>query len=173
MAPCPVIGAIEPGAQAVAAVDGPVGIIGDLATIQSGAHADAIRRGSPKAVLHTLACPLLENLVEEGWLDDPIADAICRRYLNQIPFEAHTLLLASTHYALLLPSLTRTRPSTQWLDSGELTALAVEQQLRSGTGFRTASARGSLRILLTDTTPRLKARAERFLGEPVEAVEPV
>ena len=173
VAPCPVIGAIEPAAQAVAAVDGPVGLIGSLATIHSGAHQEAILRLNPEAVLHALACPLLENLAEEGWLDDPITDAICRRYLNQIPFEAHTVLLGSTQYSRLLPSLNRTRPSTQWLDSSELTALAVEQLLRSGLGFRTASAQGALRILLTDITPRLQATAETLLAAPLTALEPV
>lgn len=169
--PCPVIGVLEPGAQAAAAAAGPVGVIGTSATIGSGAYEAAILRHNPKAIVHSLACPLLENLAEEGWLDDPITDAICRRYLNQIPFEVHTIVLGCTQYPILLPSLTRTRPDTQWLDSGELTAKAVEKLLGGGLGFRTASAQGTLRILLTDLTPELKAAGQRFLGASLEAVE--
>jgi glutamate racemase len=45
-APCPVIGVIEPGAEAAAAVTGPVGVIGTLATIQSGARAEPTRTPS-------------------------------------------------------------------------------------------------------------------------------
>ena len=169
-APCPVIGVIEPGAEAAAA-QGPVGVVGTLATIQSGAYEDAIRRRNPEAVIHSLACPLLVSFAEEGWLDDPITDAVCRRYLNQIPFEVHTVVLGCTHYPILLPSLARTRPGTTWLDSGELAAQAVERLLRGGLGFRTASASGGLRILLTDASSRLKEVGERFLAEPLESVD--
>jgi len=171
VAPCPVIGVIEPGAEAAAAVAGPVGVIGTLATIQSGAYEDAIRRRNPQAVIHSLACPLLVGFAEEGWLDDPITDAVCRRYLNQIPFEVRTVVMACTHYPILLPSLTRTRPGTTWLDSGELTARTVDKMLQGSLGYRTASARGSLRILLTDAGSRLKDVGERFLAEPLESVD--
>jgi glutamate racemase len=169
-APCPVIGVIEPGAEAAAAQPGPVGVIGTLATIQSGAYEDAIRRRNPEAVVHSLPCPLLVSFAEEGWLDDPITDAVCRRYLNQIPFEVRTVVLGCTHYPVLMPSLARTRPGTTWLDSGELTARCVEQLLQGALGFRTASARGDLRILLTDAGSRLKEVGERFLAEPLESV---
>jgi glutamate racemase len=170
-APCPVIGVIEPGAEAAAAVPGPVGVIGTLATIQSGAYEDAIRRRNPEAAVHSLACPLLVGFAEEGWLDDPITDAVCRRYLNQIPFEVHTVVMGCTHYPVLLPSLARTRPGTTWLDSGELTAATVERQLRGGLGFRTASDRGRLRVLLTDAGTRIQEVGGRFLGEPLESME--
>lgn len=171
VAPCPVIGVIEPGAEAAAAMAGPVGVIGTLATIQSGAYEDAIRRRRPGAVIHSLACPLLVPFAEEGWMDDPITDAVCRRYLNQIPFEVRTVVMACTHYPLLLPSLARTRPGTNWLDSGEYTARTVDQMLQGSLGYRTASARGSLRILLTDASSRLQEVGERFLCEPLESVD--
>jgi glutamate racemase len=170
-APCPVIGVIEPGAEAAAAVAGPVGVIGTLATIQSGAYEDAIRRRRPEAEVHSLACPLLVAFAEEGWLDDPITDAVCRRYLNQIPFQVKTVVLGCTHYPVLLPSLVRTRPDTTWLDSGEWTAKAVDRLLQGSLGYRTASDRGLLRILLTDAGSRLREVGERFLAEPLESLE--
>ena len=169
--PIPVLGVIEPGAEEAARVQGPVGVIGTLATIQSGAYEEAIRRRNPKAVIHSLACPLLVGFAEEGWLDDPITDAVCRRYLNQLPYEVTTVVLGCTHYPVLLPSLARTRPGTQWLDSGELAARTVDAMLRGSLGYRTASARGSLRILLTDAGTRLKEVGERFLSEPLETVD--
>jgi glutamate racemase len=171
VAPCPVIGVIEPGAEAAAAVSGAVGVIGTLATIQSGAYEEAIRRRKPDAVIYSLACPLLAAFAEEGWLDDPITDAVCRRYLNQIPFEAHTIVLGCTHYPALLPSLARTRPATTWLDSGELTARTVDAMLKGSLGYRTASARGGLRILLTDAGSRFQEAGGQFLGEPLESVD--
>jgi glutamate racemase len=168
---CPVIGVIEPGAEAAAAVTGPVGVIGTLATVQSGAYEDAIRRHRPDAVVHSLACPLLVGFAEEGWLDDPITDAVCRRYLNQIPFEVRTIVLGCTHYPVLLASLARTRPDAVWLDSGELAAKSVDRLLQGRLGYRTDSDRGALRILLTDAGSRLREVGERFLAEPLESLE--
>jgi len=170
-APCPVLGSIEPGARAAAQATGPVGLLATPAALLGGAFEAAIRQHQPGAVLHPLACPLLDALAEEGWTDDPITDAIARRYLNQIPFEAHTVLLGGAHYAQLQPSLNRVRGNTHWLDTGELTALAAEELLKGGLGFRTESAHGTLSVLLTDVTQRRRAAAERFLGEPLGALE--
>ena len=171
--PCPVLGCIEPAARAAAEGTGPIGLIASRAALLGGAFEAAIRQRQPAAILHPLACPLLEALAEEGWQDDPITDAICRRYLNEIPFEAHTVLLGCAPYAQLLPSLRRVRGNTRWLDTGELTALAVEALLKGGLGFRTDSARGQLRVLLTDLTERSRAAGERFLGGPLDQLEAV
>lgn len=175
VSPCPVVGVIEPGAEAAAQVKGPVGIIGTLATISSASYNEAILRHDPNKTIHSVACTLLVPLAEEGWFDDPITDAIARRYLNQLPFEVKTIVLGCTHYPTLLPSLERTRPDTHWVDSGEVTALSVDRLLKGSLGYRTESAHGPLRILLTDASSRLREVGERFLGEAlgnVELVEP-
>lgn len=171
VSPCPVVGVIDPGAEAAAKVAGPVAILGTLATVQSGAYETAIRRRNPGAVIHTLACPLLVALAEEGWLDDPVTEAVCHRYLDQLPPEVHTFVLGCTHYPALLQSLKKVRPQSTWIDSGEVTAGAVEALLRGSLGFRTASPRGSLKVLLTDAGSRLKEVGQRFLGEPLDHVE--
>lgn len=168
--PCPVVGVIEPGAEA-AASHPRVGVLGTLATIQSGAYEAAIRRRNPAAVVVSAACPLLVGLAEEGWTDDPVTETVCRRYLAALPPAVDTVVLGCTHYPLLLPSLRRARPGAHWIDSGEVTARAVEGLLRGGLGFRTESPKGSLRILLTDAGTRLTEVGSRFLGEALGEVE--
>jgi glutamate racemase len=148
-----------------------VGVIGTLATIQSGAYERAIHRRNPAAVLHSAACPLLVGLAEEGWTDDPITEAVCHRYLDELPPEVRTIVLGCTHYPLLLPALKRAREGMHWIDSGEVTARVVEGLLRGGIGFRTESASGPFRVLLTDAGSRLREVGSRFLGEPVGEVE--
>lgn len=168
---CPVVGVIEPGAEAAAEAQGPIGVLGTLATISSGAYENAIRRHRPEADIHSLACPLLVSLAEEGWVDDPITDSVCRRYLNQLPFAVKTIVLGCTHYPLLGASLKRARPDARWIDSGDVTALAVDRLLRGPLGYRIGPHRGALRILLTDASSRLRDVGERFLGEPLELLE--
>lgn len=172
-APCPVLGVIEPGAAAAAEVPGPVGVLATLATVQSGAYEKAIRTLDSAKAVHSLACPLLVALAEEGWLEDDVTEAVCRRYLVALPPEVRAVVLGCTHYPVLRPSLDRARPGTRWIDSGEVTAQAVERLLRNGPGFRTASARGSLALLLTDASSRLQEVGGRFLGEALEDVRVV
>lgn len=169
--PCPVLGVIEPGAEAAASTQGPVGVLGTLATIGSAAYERAIRRHRPDAVIHSVACPLLVSLAEEGWVDDPITEAVCRRYLDALPAAVRTVVLGCTHYPILKPSLSRARPDTTWIDSGEVAAEAVERLLRNGLGFRTEGAPGPLRLLLTDASSRLREVGERFLGESLGSLE--
>ena len=171
--PCPVVGVIAPGAEVAAKEAGPVGVIGTLATVQSGAYEQAIRRHRPDAVVHSLACPLLVALAEEGWLDDPLTESVCRRYLNALPFDVKSVVLGCTHYPVLKPSLERARPGTRWIDSGEVTAQAVERLLKGSIGFRTASPKGTLKVLLTDASSRLQEVGSRFLGEPLGDVQVV
>ncbi len=173
VSPCPVVGVIEPGAEAAAKEPGPVGVIGTLATVQSGAYERAIQRHRPGAQVHSLACPLLVALAEEGWLDDPLTESVCRRYLNALPFDVKSVVLGCTHYPALKPSLERARPGTRWIDSSEVTAQAVERLLRGSLGFRTASPKGDLKVLLTDASSRLQEVGSRFLSEPLAQVEVV
>lgn len=171
VSPCPVVGVIEPGAEAAARSQGPVGVLGTLATVSSASYEAAIHRYDPQRTIHSVACPLLVPLAEEGWFDDPITDSIGRRYLNALPFDVKTVVLGCTHYPTLLPSLERIRPGTHWIDSGHVTAQAVDHLLQGRLGYRTESAHGPLRILLTDASNRLKEVGERFLGEPLGAVD--
>ena len=98
-----VLGAVEPGAQAAAAVtrSGEVGVLGTLATIRSGAYERALLALSPSLRIHVQPCPLLVPLVEEGWTDpaDPVSQLIVRRYLTELrdrPPLLDTLVLGCT-----------------------------------------------------------------------------
>src|SRR5688572_18994231 len=82
--PVPVIGAVEPGVDSAlaASTNHHLGVIGTLGTIRSGAYERAIVARSPRAIVDSLACPLLVPLAEEGWTDDDVARAVARRYLT-------------------------------------------------------------------------------------------
>src|SRR5438132_3176914 len=70
----PVIGVIEPGAQAALAATKTdrIGVIGTEGTIESQAYSEAIHRLKAKAQVFGQACPLIVPLVEEGWLEKPV-----------------------------------------------------------------------------------------------------
>ncbi len=173
--PVPVIGVIEPGALAAAAVGGsrPIGVIGTAGTIASNAYAKAIRRARPDAEVEQRACPLFVPLVEEGWFEHPAADLIAREYLA--PFTAApvgTLVLGCTHYPLLKPLLQRVMgPDVRLIDSGEETARVVASALRERGLEAPEGAPDSHRFVVSDDEARFRQVGARFIGDRLARAE--
>ncbi len=114
--PVPVLGVIEPGAQAArsASTTGDVLVIATDATVQSHAYAAACHAQGLRAI--EKACPLLVPLVEEGWTHHPVTNEVFRIYLDEITRDAASnelkpdaLVLGCTHYPLLRPLIERSR----------------------------------------------------------------
>jgi len=80
----PVIGVIEPGAQAAIATtrNRHIGVIGTRATIRSGPYENAFRALDVHVRVTSQACPLLVPLIEEGMLDAKLTDPTITRYLD-------------------------------------------------------------------------------------------
>ncbi|MFZ1085138.1 MAG: glutamate racemase [Terracidiphilus sp.] len=178
--PVPVLGVIEPGAEAArgASRTGDVLVIATDATVQSHAYAAACRaRG-----LRTLekACPLLVPLVEEGWNDHPVTAEVIRIYLAELIEEAatqgmnpDTLVLGCTHYPLLRPLIERAVPAgMRVIDSAEATAEAVVQLFgHHDTERPSPSAQDQIRCFATDSVDKFERLGSRFLHQPTGKVE--
>jgi glutamate racemase len=151
----PVLGVIEPGAEAARAAShtGDVLVIATDATVQSHAYATACGARGLRAL--EMACPLLVPLVEEGWTGPLIAAGaateasaaqaapappqaavtaeVIRIYLDQLTAEAaaqgmnpDTLVLGCTHYPLLRGLIERAVPAgMRVIDSAEAAAEAA------------------------------------------------
>ncbi|HTE50262.1 MAG TPA: glutamate racemase [Kofleriaceae bacterium] len=174
----PVIGAVEPGAEAALRVSRGrrIGVIGTLATVRSRAYERAIAERAPDAHVVALPCPLLVPLAEEGWTHGPIAGLIARRYLVELfalDRDLDTLVLGCTHYPLLAEELTEAaaelagRPIAV-VDSANAMAEAAVQSLAATHDQgdqRGPGEHGELAVFVTDAT-RLDELAPRFLGRP-------
>src|SRR5205823_5860804 len=79
----PIVGVIAPGAQAAlkATSSKRVGVIGTEGTIESQAYTEAIHALNRDIQVFGQACPLIVPLVEEGWLEKPVAREIVKEYL--------------------------------------------------------------------------------------------
>ena len=126
----PVVGVIEPGAEAAAAAskNQRIVVIGTEATVSSHAYRKALEARGLRA--REKACPLLVPLVEEGWVEHPVTEQVARIYLAEAFADgfsdADTLVLGCTHYPLLKPLLRRVAPGhVSIVDSAESTARAV------------------------------------------------
>ena len=150
----PVIGVIEPGAQAAIATtrNRHVGVIGTRATIRSGAYENALRALNVHVRVASQACPLLVPLIEEGLLNDKLTDQAIARYLDpMIDVGIDTLVLGCTHYPLLAPAIDRLLKRQIFIvDSAQNCARAVEQMLDQQSLRAPTLNNGELRVALTD-----------------------
>lgn len=169
----PVIGVIEPGAEAAARAtrNGVVGVIGTHGTISSGAYQKALRASGRVRSVVAQPCPLLVPLVEEGWLDNEITRAVVSGYMKPLLREGiDTLVLGCTHYPLLKPVLSDVLGgSITLVDSAESTASAVEAALGSA-GLLSDSAAGDHAYYVSDIPLKFQEIAQRFLGSSIPMV---
>ncbi len=178
----PVVGVIEPGAEAAAASskNGKIVVVGTEATVSSHAYLKALEARGLSA--SEKACPLLVPLVEEGWIEHPVTEQVARIYLSEAfagSFqEADVLVLGCTHYPLLKAVLRRVAPEhVNIVDSADSTARAVAAGLQqlvpsiSGPEERRRSPR--IKFFATDSVEKFRRLGERFLGHAIENVQHV
>jgi glutamate racemase len=183
--PVPVLGVIEPGAEAARAASrtGDVLVIATDATVQSHAYAAACQARGLRAL--EKACPLLVPLVEEGWTDHQVTAEVIRIYLAELNAQAaaqgmnpDTLVLGCTHYPLLRPLIERAVPAgMKVIDSAEATAEAAlrlfgQQELeKRPPSAKDPSAQDLLRCFATDSVEKFERLGSRFLGQPTGTVQ--
>jgi len=164
----PVIGVIEPGAQAAIATtrNRHIGVIGTRATIRSGAYENALRALNVHVRVTSQACPLLVPLIEEGMLDDKLTDQTIARYLDpMIAAGIDTLVLGCTHYPLLTSAIARVlKRQIVVVDSAQNCARAVEEMLDHQSLRAAPLNHGQLRVALTDA-------ADSFLNVARDALQ--
>lgn len=169
----PIFGVIEPGVDAALAAtrSGQVGVIGTSATVGSGAYPQAVRRRNARIRLTQVACPLFVPLVEEGWIRDPVALEVARRYLR--PLQAarvDTLILGCTHYPLLKEVIAKVMgPKVVLIDSARQAALKAKEALRQMKLSASATDGGPpmRRFFVTDEPGHFERLSVRFLGRRV------
>lgn len=190
----PVIGVIEPGAEAACRVSrtGNIAVIGTEGTVRGGAYQAAIQRLRPDARVTARATQLFVALAEEGMHEGPIAEGVARHYLaslfaapgvppggvhaqgpaalvpgGAVPTVPDTLVLGCTHFPMLTGAI-RAAIGTRVriVDSAATTAKSVRERLISL--LRESPARrSSVRFLATDGPERFARVGSRFLGQTI------
>jgi len=176
--PVPVVGVVEPGARAAvrAGGPGPIGVIGTVGTIDSGAYERAIHAIAPDLLVLTRACPLFVPLVEEGWLDHRVTREVAHEYLDPLLADGiRALVLGCTHYPLLAPLLADLAgPEVTLIDSADETAAAVADILDAfGLSAPARATPPRHRFIASDAPDRFLALGQRFLGATLDHVEHV
>jgi len=174
----PVLGVIEPGAQAACELSRTknVCVIGTAATVASHAYRKELARLGIAAT--EKACPLFVPLVEEGWTEHPVTEQVARIYLDEL-IQEHSnngngtpdvRVLGCTHYPLLKPLLKRAvSEKMQLVDSAQATAHMVAQRFSHPQPSPIHSPQA--RFFATDSVDKFRQLGSRFLGRGIEKVE--
>jgi len=167
----PVIGVVEPGADAAAHASKSrnVAVIATQATIGSHAYQRALAERGIAG--HEKACPLLVPLVEEGWIEHPVTRQVAEIYLKEAfangAAGSDVLLLGCTHYPLLRGVLQSLVPrGVTIVDSAQSTAEAVASQCHGRATANKPNAPTELKFFATDSVEKFCRLGQLFLGHP-------
>lgn len=171
-----VLGVIRPTAEVIGnySKTGHVGILGTGGTVNSKSYVMEIKKQFPSLTVVQEACPMWVPLVENGEYDKPGADYFVRQHVERILAKdpkTDALLLACTHYPLLLKKIRQFTPEhVTILSQGEIVAESLKDYLQRHPEIdRKCSKKSNLRFLTTDSTEEFDAHGKEFFGREISS----
>lgn len=169
-----VLGVIRPTAEVIGnySKTGSVGILGTTGTVLSESYPIEIAKFFPSVKVFQEACPMWVPLVENNEYNKPGADYFIRQHLNRLFSNSpsiDTLLLACTHYPLLMEKIRVFAPAgTGILSQGEIVAKSLKDYLERHPAMTAQiTQQGKRRFFTTDSVTDFDNHASIFFGEPV------
>ena len=159
----PILGVVNPGAIKAIEVtkNNKIEVIGTQATVKSMSYVKAIEYYSDENIqIIQKACPLFVPLVEEGIIDNDIAEKIIKYYLDDIiKTGIDTLVLGCTHYPVLRKKIMEIYHCIEIVDSSDIIVnhLINHNLILKENGIR--------RIDVTDNSDSFERLKHHILGE--------
>ncbi len=130
----PIIGIIEPTAEAVAekcADADNVGIIGTKVTIASHAYRDTVHEYNDKVSIYECACPAFVPLIEEGIINNEIMDLTIRYYMDDFVQKSklNKIILGCTHYPLIQENIEKIYPQLEIINPSSIVVERIDNVL--------------------------------------------
>ncbi|MCW3092105.1 MAG: glutamate racemase [Ferruginibacter sp.] len=151
-----------------------VGILGTSGTVQSNSYPIEIEKFFPAVTVYQQACPMWVPLIENDEHNSPGADYFIKKNIGQLltqSAEIDTILLACTHYPLLLDTLKQYVPAgTTILSQGEIVANSLVDYLQRHPDLESkCNKNGQLDFFTTDSAEDFDHHGAVFFGKPVKS----
>ena len=177
----PVVGVIQPGAQALvgATRSGRIGVIGTVGTIGSGSYQHAVTNIATSAGVEVdltcAACPGFVEFVERGVTTGDEITVLAERLLAPVrEADVDTLLLGCTHYPYLARVITDVMgPGVVLVSSADETAFALRRLLAESGLARTVESPGNHRFVSSGDVALFTELGRRLLGPELATAESV
>ena len=171
-----VLGVIRPTTEMIGRLSQSkhVGILGTTGTVNSNSYVLEIQKFYPDLKVYQQACPMWVPLVENNEYDNHGTDFFIKKYIQQLLRQDEaidTILLACTHYPLLMDKIKEYSPADmRILSQGEIVAKSLEDYLRRHPEIETTcSKNGSREFYTTDSTEDFDNHASIFFGKSVQS----
>ena len=169
-----VLGVIRPTAEIIGdyTTSKHIGILGTKGTVQSQSYPIEIEKIFPDIQVYQHACPLWVPLVENNEYDSSGADYFIKKDLHEllnISGKIDTILLACTHYPLLMKKIKKFSPKNIIIISqGEIIAQSLADYLSRNAEIEARCSRnGSVRFFTTDSTQDFDRHSAIFFSKTV------
>lgn len=170
-----VLGVIRPSVEEVDQLSNSrhVGILGTTGTVRSHSYQMEISRLFPDIKVEEEACPMWVPLVENREFDKPGADFFIKQHCDNIiqrrP-EIDTLILACTHYPLLIDKIKEYVPKhISIIPQGEIVAQKLKAYLQKHPEMEERCQRNGTALFYTTESPeRFQESAQLFLNTTIE-----
>ena len=171
-----VLGVIRPTAEIIGRLSESkhIGILGTTGTVQSNSYVLEIEKFYPDLKVYQQACPMWVPLVENNEYDNHGTDFFVKKYIQQLlqqDVAIDTILLACTHYPLLLEKIKEYSPADmKILTQGEIVADSLRDYLfRHPEIENKCSQAGGREFYTTDSTEDFDSHASKFFGGAVRS----
>ena len=149
-----------------------LGILATQGTVTSESYVIEINKFFPHVSVFQQACPMWVPLIENNEHNDIGADYFVSKYLKRIldySSRIDTLILACTHYPLLLDKIKKILPSTvSVIAQGPIVASSLQDYLQRHSEVEKLLTKGNRRqFLTTDDTESFNQKAQVFLAESI------
>ena len=170
-----VLGIIRPTAEVIGTItkSNHVGLLATEGTIKSESYDLEVAKFWPNIKVSGVACPLWAAIVEANEADSPGADYFVKKRIDQLirkDPEIDTLILACTHYPLLMSSIVKNIPDgVRVVPQGEYVANSLRDYLgRHPDMEQRITKNGTCRYLTTESEDKFQESARIFLHERVD-----
>ena len=151
-----------------------VGVLGTTGTVQSNSYVIEIEKFFPDVLVSQEACPEWVSLVEENKMDTPEADYFVRQHIESVLGKDNnidTLLLACTHYPLLIDKIKQHTPEgISIISQGKIVAESLKDYLERHLKIAEKCSRGrSRKFYTTGDAHDFNSHASLFFGQKITA----
>lgn len=171
-----VLGVIRPTTESIGEYSnaGVIGVLGTAGTVASSSYPIEISKFFPQLIVEQEACPMWVYLVEHNQMEGDGADYFVKQHIDRILTrnpQIDTLLLACTHYPLLMKTIQKFVPKqVRLVTQGGIVADKLKDYLLRHPEIESGLMRNNRRdFVTTDDAEAFDLHASLFFGETVNA----